>query len=1136
MIASDKLIEKLDAFVRKYYKNQLIKGVLYTVGLLLLLFILISVFEYFGYFATAVRMVLFWSYLLVSLYFLVRYILLPLSKMYKIGSRISYHQAATIIGKHFPEISDKLLNLLQLKELSSTMGDSDLLETAIIQKTSALSPIPFSKAIDLKQNKKYLKYAAIPLVVLIFLLVAAPSVIKDSSGRIVNYSTYYEKPAPFTYHIVNDSLNALQQEDFLLQISVEGDEIPNEVFIVVDNHEYKMNKLDKTTYSYLFKNVQRTQNFYMQAVDVRSKEYTLNVYPKPVIVDFRAKLLYPSYTGKAAEDVMNIGDLSIPEGTTVEWLFQTRDVDDFYFMVDSVSQKFTPNENGRLTVSKRFLSSVNYGFYSSNDYIPSTDTLNYSISLIPDAMPMIVVMEVKDSLQSGRSFFKGRIKDDYGFSKLQFKISKTSTQDTVNKVFIEKDLPFNAKELTQEFYYSTLFEDIEILPGDIIEYYFEVWDNDGIHGAKSSKSQIFEVKVPTKEELEKILDQSTMEINALSETSLSEIKDMQKDINEMIRKLVDKKELSWQDKKQLEDLAKKQNQIKETLQKMQDQIKQNNQLEQQYKEQTESIIEKQRELDRLYNELLSDEMKAMMDEMNKLMEEMDKKKVQDALENMKLKNENLEKQLDQNIELMKRLELEKKIEDAIKKTEDLAEKQRNLSKETEKASKKETENLLEKQDKLNKEFEQIKKDIDEIQQKLKDIDETSEFKRNKDTEKSISDKQNEASKQLKNNNNKKASEQQKSAADELDKMSEQLAEAQLDMQQEELAEDAEQVRQMLKNLVTLSFEQERLINEVNTIQIQDPKYQEVIASENKIKDDFKTVEDSLRAMAKRQIKVAVVINKELENININVSKSMKGLLTMNQTFYGASKNFGAAASMQYAMMSFNNLALVLAESLDDMQSQMRQNSQKKKSGSCKNSGSCSNPGNNKSGKGKQQSAKSMKDLQDALNKQMEAMKKQLDKQGKQDGRGKIGQGSKMSEEFARMAAQQEQIRRMMQKYGEELKQNSGGKLGKEVDNLLKQMEQTETELVNKTITKQTLMRQQQIMSRLLEHEKAEMQREKEQRRESREAEDVFQHSQGDLDEYNKLKQKELELFREVPPSFTNYYKSKINDYFYKLED
>ena len=154
MNAGDKLIEKLDAFIRKYYKNQLIKGVLYTIGLLLVLFILMSVFEYFGYFGTTVRMLLFWSYLVVSLYFLMRYVLLPLSKMYKIGRRISYHQAASIIGKHFPEISDKLLNLLQLKELSYTMADSDLLETAIMQKTSALSPIPFAKAIDLKQNKK----------------------------------------------------------------------------------------------------------------------------------------------------------------------------------------------------------------------------------------------------------------------------------------------------------------------------------------------------------------------------------------------------------------------------------------------------------------------------------------------------------------------------------------------------------------------------------------------------------------------------------------------------------------------------------------------------------------------------------------------------------------------------------------------------------------------------------------------------------------------------------------------------------------------------------------------------------------------------------------------------------------------
>ena len=199
------------------------------------------------------------------------------------------------------------------------------------------------------------------------------------------------------------------------------------------------------------------------------------------------------------------------------------------------------------------------------------------------------------------------------------------------------------------------------------------------------------------------------------------------------------------------------------------------------------------------------------------------------------------------------------------------------------------ENLAEKQDKLNQEFKELQKDIDEIQKKLKDIEDSPEFKRNKNTENSISTKQNEASKQLKNKDSKNASEQQNEAADELEKMSNQLAEAQLDMEQEELAEDAEQVRQLLKNLVTLSFDQEKLISDLNTILIQDPKYQDIITAESKIKDDFRTVEDSLRAMAKRQIKVATMVNKELENINLNVSKAMRGLLQMNQTFYGNNK-------------------------------------------------------------------------------------------------------------------------------------------------------------------------------------------------------------------------------------------------------
>ena len=143
----------------------------------------------------------------------------------------------------------------------------------------------------------------------------------------------------------------------------------------------------------------------------------------------------------------------------------------------------------------------------------------------------------------------------------------------------------------------------------------------------------------------------------------------------------------------------------------------------------------------------------------------------------------------------------------------------------------------------------------------------------------------------------------------------------------------------------------------------------------------------------------------------------------------------------------------------------------------------------------------------------------------------------MSEEFARMAARQEMIRRMMQEYGQELKQGDAGnaKLSREIDKLLKQMEQTETDLVNRVISQQTINRQQQILTRMLEHEKAEMQREKEERRESREGKDVFhQPSPSDIERYKRMQKESTDMFRSVPPTLSPYYRSKVQDYFFSF--
>lgn len=1140
MQRQDSIRQNLDRFIRKYYKNRMIKGIIYALALLLSLFLVMALLEHFGYFGTTVRAILFWCYLLASVCLLVYYVFVPLAKMFRLGKVISYEEAAKIIGRHFPEVQDKLLNLLQLQEKGDVSSDG-LLAAAIAQKTAQLKPVPFQNAVDIKSNRKYLKYLAIPVVVILLLLLVSPSVITGSSHRIAHYNTQFEKPAPFSFVVENPSLEVAQQEDFELHVLVEGNAVPAEAFINIEGNVYRMRQMDKTHYSYQFKTVQRSCDFHLEAAGVTSTQYRLTVFPKPAVVDFRVLLSYPAYTLKLQETLLNEGDLVVPQGTSVRWLFQTKDVDTLYFFVNEDVKRLVPDDNGRVSLTIRALQSFTYGFAAANHYAPVSDTLGYAVTAIEDLSPMIAVVEMHDSLVDDRLFFHGRIKDDYGFTKLEFKLVKTNVQDTSKKEVLAHGIGIT-KETVQEFNYSTDLSDIALGPGDKLLYYFEVWDNDGIHGPKSATSQQFELQVPTEKELDNILDRNSNEAQERAQQSMSELKKMQQDINELMRKLVDKKEFDWQDKKDLQELAKKQQQVKEMLQQMQQQLNENKKLEQKYRDQSEQLMEKQRELERLMNEVMNEEMKQMMEQIDKMMQELDKKKVQEQLEQLKLDNQDLEKQLDQNIELMKRLEMEKKVEEAVRKTEELAEKQRELSDKTEAAkSKDDKDKLLKEQQKLSEQYDQLKQELNQIQQDYKKIDNDLNFKLDKELMDKIDQNQQGAEKSLEKGKSKDASKQQKEASEQLDQLSEQLAEAQVDLEQQDLAEDAEQIRRLLKNLVQLSFNQESLIGKVRNTFIQDPQYQSIIVGQNKIKDDFRGVEDSLRAIAKRQLNVARVINKYLGEVNSNVARSMSELLNMNQTFYGTYKNSQASTSMQYAMTAFNNLALVMAESLDQMQNQMRQNQQKKQNSNCKNqgmkkSGNCSNPG-----KGKP-SAKSMKQMQQELNKQMESLKKQLDKQGKDskpNGRKKIGDKSsmQMSEEFARMAAQQEMIRRMMQEYGQEMKQGDAGnaKLAREIDQMMKQMEQTENDLVNKVITQQTINRQQQIMTRMLEHEKAEMQREKEERRESREGKEMgHQPSASDLEQFKRMQEKNMELFRTVPPTLSPYYKAKVNDYFYKF--
>ncbi|MFT7589775.1 MAG: hypothetical protein ACI959_001995, partial [Limisphaerales bacterium] len=179
------LITRLDRFIRKFYLNQLIRGALFTLGGILAMYLFVSFLEYQFYFEPGMRKLLFFGGLTLSLSMLGRLVLRPLMHYFQLGEIIDHNRAAKIIGSHFSEVEDKLLNILQLKEQSGSLADNSLIEASIDQKIDQMQPVPFSMAIDLSKNRKYLKYALPPIAAFLFILFAAPNILRESNTRLI---------------------------------------------------------------------------------------------------------------------------------------------------------------------------------------------------------------------------------------------------------------------------------------------------------------------------------------------------------------------------------------------------------------------------------------------------------------------------------------------------------------------------------------------------------------------------------------------------------------------------------------------------------------------------------------------------------------------------------------------------------------------------------------------------------------------------------------------------------------------------------------------------------------------------------------------------------------------------------------
>ncbi len=1113
----DQLLEQIDAFIRKYYKNQMIRGVLLFVGVFLFTFLFTTTLEYFGRFGSFTRALFFFGFILINLGILIRFITIPVLKLYSFGSRIDRYQASEIIGTFFPNISDRLKNTLQLQDdLVSNAGNLELLRASVFQRANALTAVPFASAIDFGENKKYAKYLIPIFLVFVVIGLAAPSLLLQGTNRVVNYQKEFKPTAPFSFVLSNLNNSIEEGEDFPVEVRLKGRDFPDHIYLVSENGKFLMTRKAKNVFTGIIRKPKESGAFFFEANEFSSDSYQLKVYGRSAIGKMEAKLSYPAYLGKQDEVIANAGDLTVPEGTMIDWSVLTKNTSYVDFVFNGVKKRFT-SEGFSLT--KKLTESAKVNIYMKNTYHYKVDSSGFQLNVIKDAYPSVIVNEVQDSLSDGLRFFTGQVTDDYGLTSLNFVYTLISEDGkrreerlSVRKV-AGTDIPF-------DFAVDFRREKVEL--NDRIEYYFVVSDNDGVNGVKSTRSQVFTYKLPSLKELNEKRDEDQEKIQNDLLSILNRTKDFQKDVEKMKKDIMNSKNSDWNKLNQLQQLQKEQESIKNSLEQMQEQMEQSTQQKDQLSEMDQELLDKQEMIEKLLNEVMDDELKALLEKLEELLKQNDKEQLKENLDKLEQSSEDMKKQMDRSLEMLKRLQVNEKIDDIEKELKELSKEQEALKKDIEEEKLKK-EVALDKQNDINKKFDELKEDLKKLNDLNKGLERPMDLGDTEKKEGEISDDLNEAKDGLENSKEKKAGENQKSAADGMKEMAEQMEMMQQQANQQQEEEDMNSLRNILESLMALSFDQEEVMKRFASIGTNDPAYRRYGRKQRAIIDDTKIVRDSLMALAKRQPKIASFVDKELNTIRENHNLSLEDIDEHRRSNLGIHQ--------QTVMTSYNNLALLLNESLQQMQQQM----QSQKAGS----GSCSKPGGSKPKSGESMNSSDMKQM---LKKQLEQMQKgpnpggqkpgekpgegQGNKPG-QEGMGMQGLGNK---EIAKMAAEQTAIRQRLEQLRNELNKEGKGK-GNQLNPLIKELEEQERALINKQFSKDLITRQKEILTRLLESEKALMERGFEEKRESTSGKNENNGNNILFDEYNRQKLRQIDLLRAIDPVYRKYYKDKANEYF-----
>jgi hypothetical protein len=1160
---------KLDTFIRSYYQQKVVQGLVYTALQTLIVFYLVNYTEYMMWLSSPTRGVLFYGFCVLMVVLLFLQVLHPLGKLYHSAAReMSYEKAAWIIGKHFPEISDKLLNLLQLEEMGKG-SESPLLLKSIAQKTLWLKPFAFVDALNWPEFKKSMYRFTGILFLLVLWGFYDVSSISAASQRIFNYQQQYKRPAPFTFIHEPFGTPIPEGQDVMVVVQFEGTTIPEEVSLKMGNQKMVMKPDGRKKFVFPLKQIKESIAYSFEALEFESEPYELKVWPKFEFQSIKAKAIYPAYTLKNAEYVSLTQDMMVPEGTKIAWEVTSNKANVLEILEpNGTTKKISSSAGGTFQWVSSYGTPGFLKMWSKGEGM-SSDTFTKRVEVIFDDVPQIQLEEQQELLGDQNAVVVGHAMDDYGISKVFIEYQRITTKEPSGQSKMERiSLPFKPAKAVVIAHQWDL-KNMGLLANEGLKFRVGVTDNDASKGGKTVYTDWKTLKRLSENEIEKQVNAGKDQIEKQLSDAQSQSKQLQRQSEKLKQSMSSSPQLGFEMQEKVSDWLEKQ---QEQLKKLAEIQKQQERIDSKQKEispENKELKERRKDLDDRLKRMEDPKLQELMKELQELLErKRSPQEIQQKMDQIDRRMQHQKDEMEQLLEQLKELRLEEQIDFQNQKMQEWIEKQGQLEKQTQ-ALEKQEKNPATKQEMLQKLMEELKlqeekaKEIksraQEIESQNKKLETPMKLDLGQKEIDQAEQQQKQASEELKNQKESKSQEKQKQAAQEMQKAQEKMQQSLQKAQQERNSEDLQALRALLENLIEVSHKQEKVFLELSRLQGENPRVKALNQEQMNIKNMSQGIEDSLKALAKRQPMVSDLVTREIAEINDHMERAFEGLKVRDVR--------RASIYEQYVMTGYNNLGVMLMESLKNVQQRMNQSSSSSPSGKM-----CQNPKPGNSGKSQQGKGSKLSEQQQKLGEKLQKLQQegQQGKEGKpqsgeKDGKegkgqkqgkegkegkegqegesgtpksgdkGKTGEGNGQSDrltdkDWVEMMLMQEELRRKIETLRKEsLKEGKTGQAANlfEVEKL---MDEQEKKWAQKKLDNQMMWRQKQIETRLLEHEKAQMQQDQDENRQSKTGTVTDWVIPPDWIEKQRKKIQEQEQLQRANPQWQPYFQKKSEEY------